>query len=122
MCIRDSGKGAECFLNGLALTCDHQHLDNHIITNHNAPNCTSSQNFKSVLNDSSSGVFNGRTIVSQGAEKTDSNQSNKNILLSSRNIKKAKVVLASELNTYDVVSANKMMILESSVNEIEQNL
>jgi len=34
------------------------------------------------LNDSSSGVFNGRTIVSQGAEKTDSNQSNKNILLS----------------------------------------
>ena len=77
-----NGKGAECFLNGLALTCDHQHLDNHIITNHNAPNCTSSQNFKSVLNDSSSGVFNGRTIVSQGAEKTDSNQSNKNILLS----------------------------------------
>tara|TARA_Y100000814_G_scaffold9112_1_gene7555 strand:+ start:2541 stop:3806 length:1266 start_codon:yes stop_codon:yes gene_type:complete len=77
-----NGKGAECFLNGLALTCDHQHLDNHIITNHNAPNCTSSQNFKSLLNDSSSGVFNGRTIVSKGAEKTDSNQSNKNILLS----------------------------------------
>ena len=76
------GNGAECFLFGLALTCDHQHLDNHIITNHNAPNCTSSQNFKSVLNDSSSGVFNGRTIVSKGAEKTDSNQSNKNILLS----------------------------------------
>ena len=48
--------------------------------------------------------------------------SNKNIFLSSRNIKKAKVILASELNTYDVVSANKMMILESSVNEIEKNL
>jgi len=49
-------------------------------------------------------------------------KSNKNIFLSSRNIKKAKVILASELNTYDVVSANKMMILESSVNEIEKNL
>ena len=48
--------------------------------------------------------------------------SNKNIFLSSRNIKKAKVILASELNTYDVVSANKMMILESSINEIEKNL
>jgi len=76
------GKGAECFLNGLALTCNHQHLDNHIITNHNAPNCTSTQNFKSVLRDCSSGVFNGRTIVSKGAEKTDSSQSNKNLLLS----------------------------------------
>jgi large subunit ribosomal protein L4 len=42
--------------------------------------------------------------------------------LSSRNIKKAKVVLASQLNTYDVISANKMMILESSFNEIEKNI
>ena len=49
-------------------------------------------------------------------------KSNKNIFLSSRNIKKAKVILASELNTYDVVSTNKMMILESSVKEIEKNL
>ncbi len=49
-------------------------------------------------------------------------KSNKNILLSSRNIKKAKVVLASQLNTYDVISANKMMILESSFNEIEKNI
>ena len=49
-------------------------------------------------------------------------KANKNILLSSRNIKKAKVVLASQLNTYDVISANKMMILESSFNEIEKNI
>ncbi len=48
-------------------------------------------------------------------------ESNKNILLSSRNLKKAKVVLASELNTYDVMSANKLMIVESSINEIEKN-
>jgi large subunit ribosomal protein L4 len=48
-------------------------------------------------------------------------ESNKNILLSSRNISKARVVLASELNTYDVMNANKLMIMESSINEIEKN-
>ena len=48
-------------------------------------------------------------------------QSNKNIFLSSRNLKKAKVVLASELNTYDVMNANKLMMMESTINEIEKN-
>lgn len=45
--------------------------------------------------------------------------SNRNILLSSRNLKKSRVVLASELNTFDVMNANKLMITESSVSEIE---
>ena len=48
-------------------------------------------------------------------------ESNKNIFLSSRNIKKARVVLASELNTYDVMNANKLMLMESSINEIVKN-
>jgi len=48
-------------------------------------------------------------------------ESNKNIFLSSRNLGKAKVVLASDLNTYDVMNANKLMVMESSINEIEKN-
>ena len=48
-------------------------------------------------------------------------ESNKNILLSSRNLRKAKVVLAAELNTYDVMNANKLMVMESSIKEIEKN-
>ena len=48
-------------------------------------------------------------------------ESNKNIFLSSRNLKKTSVVLASELNTYEVMNANKLMIMESSINEIEKN-
>ena len=48
-------------------------------------------------------------------------ESNKNIFLSSRNLGKAKVVLASELNTYDVMNANKLMVMESSINVIEKN-
>jgi len=47
-------------------------------------------------------------------------ESNKNIFLSSRNLKRARVVLASELNTYDVMNANKLMIMQSSINEIEK--
>jgi len=46
--------------------------------------------------------------------------SNRNILLSSRNLKNSRVVLASELNTYDVMNANKLMFTESSVSEIEK--
>ena len=75
-------EGANCTLRGLSLSNDEQHLDAHIITDHYAPFCTSSQNFKSILKDRSSGVFNGRSIVQNRAEKTDSNQSNKNLLLS----------------------------------------
>ena len=48
-------------------------------------------------------------------------ESNKNIFLSSRNLKRARVVLASELNTYDVMNANKLMLMESSINEIVKN-
>ena len=47
--------------------------------------------------------------------------SNKNILLSSRNLKKTKVVNVSSLNTYDIMNANKLMFFESSIKEIEKN-
>ncbi len=47
-------------------------------------------------------------------------ESNKNIFLSSRNLKRTKVLLASELNTYDVMNANKLMIMKSSINIIEK--
>ena len=45
---------------------------------------------------------------------------NNNILLSSRNLRKAKVVLASELNTYDIMNASKMLFLESSIKVVEE--
>ena len=47
--------------------------------------------------------------------------SDKNILLSSRNLKKSKVVIASSLTTYDLMNANKLMFVESSIKEIEKN-
>tara|TARA_B100001093_G_C26767899_1_gene988738 strand:+ start:137 stop:1393 length:1257 start_codon:yes stop_codon:yes gene_type:complete len=77
-----NGQGAECHLSGLSLIKNSQHLDSHILINHKSSNCISSQNFKTVLKDYSSGVFNGKVVVNKDAQKTDSNQSNKNILLS----------------------------------------
>jgi len=41
--------------------------------------------------------------------------------LSSRNLKKSKVVSVSSLTTYDLMNANKLMFVESSIKEIEKN-
>lgn len=49
-------------------------------------------------------------------------ESNKNIYLSSRNLTNAKVVTASDLNTYDILNANNLLLVESSVKEIESLL
>ena len=78
------GTNSTCFLSGLTLLDDDQHSATYITTDHIMPNCTSSQNFKSVLNNKSSGVFNGRTIVREDSQKTNSKQSNKNLLLSDK--------------------------------------
>ncbi|MCB1713040.1 MAG: 50S ribosomal protein L4 [Candidatus Riesia sp.] len=45
--------------------------------------------------------------------------SNKNVYLSSRNLKGAKVVTASQINTYDLMNANAVILAESSVKTIE---
>lgn len=47
--------------------------------------------------------------------------SNKNIFLSSRNLKKSKVVNASSLTTYDLLNADKLMFCESSIKQMEKN-
>lgn len=49
-------------------------------------------------------------------------ESNKNVYLSSRNLNKAKVVSTSELNTYDILNANNILFVESSIKEIENLL
>ena len=49
-------------------------------------------------------------------------ESNNNVYLSSRNLKGAKVVNASDLNTYDIVNAESLILLESSVKVLESLL
>ena len=64
------------------LVKNEQHLDNNILINHNAEHCTSFQHVRNILDNKSTAVFNGKVIVAEGAQHTDSNQSNKNLLLS----------------------------------------
>ena len=74
--------GGETRINTLNLTKNNEHVDNNILINHNSEHCTSFQNVRNILQNKSTCVFNGKVIVADGAQKTDSNQSNKNLLLS----------------------------------------
>jgi len=48
-------------------------------------------------------------------------ESNKNVYLSSRNLKNSKVVSASNINTYDILNAKNLIFVESSIKELEKN-
>ena len=74
--------GGETTINTLNLTKNNEHVDNNILINHNSEHCISFQNVRNILQNKSTCVFNGKVIVADGAQKTDSNQSNKNLLLS----------------------------------------
>lgn len=49
-------------------------------------------------------------------------ESNKNVYLSSRNLKASKVITSSELSTYDILNTNSLVLLEGSLELIEENL
>lgn len=76
------GEGAEATLDGLSLLGDRQHVDHHTTLEHAKPHCNSWEYFNGIFDDRSRGVFNGRIIVRPGAQKTDSKQTNNNLLLS----------------------------------------
>ena len=77
-----AGEGLECVLNGLYLTKDEQLADHHMIVEHAQPNCASHEYFNGILDDKSKGVFHGRILVREIAQKTAAKQTNKNLLLS----------------------------------------
>lgn len=79
---RFSAEGAECVLNGLSLSRGTQIVDNHTVIDHAVPHCSSHELYKSILDGSSKGVFNGKVFVRQDAQKTDAKQTNKTLLLS----------------------------------------
>jgi Fe-S cluster assembly protein SufD len=77
-----AGEGLECVLNGLYLTRGEQLADHHMIVEHAQPHCASHEYFNGILDDKSKGVFHGRILVREIAQKTDAKQTNKNLLLS----------------------------------------
>jgi len=77
-----NGTGGDCELNGLYVTKGRQHVDNHTTIDHAQPSCSSRELYKGILDDASSGVFNGKIVVRKDAQKTNARQTNKNLLLS----------------------------------------
>jgi Fe-S cluster assembly protein SufD len=75
-------EGAEATINGLYIAGGSQHVDNHTVIDHAKPHGTSHELYKGILDGKASAVFNGRILVRKDAQKTDSKQTNKNLVLS----------------------------------------
>jgi Fe-S cluster assembly protein SufD len=74
--------GADAQLQGLFLANFDQHMDTHTLIDHAQPHGTSREIYKGILNGNARGVFYGRVLVRKDAQKTDAQQTNKNLLLS----------------------------------------
>ncbi|HEY1024687.1 MAG TPA: Fe-S cluster assembly protein SufD [Sphingobacteriaceae bacterium] len=79
---RLADSGTETNLLGTYITTDRQHVDNHTLADHQAPNCHSSELYKGIMMDRSHAVFNGKVYVHPEAQKTNAFQQNNNVLLS----------------------------------------
>ena len=77
-----AGRGAEATFNGVNLLNGSQHGDTTILIEHQAPNCQSNQFYRSLLDDKSRCVFQGKVHVHQEAQKTDGYQLSNALLLS----------------------------------------
>lgn len=77
-----AGTDARTDFNGLYFASGRQHVDHHTRIDHGYARCTSREYYRGVLDGAAHGVFNGRVIVHQDAQGTDTHQSNHNLLLS----------------------------------------
>lgn len=94
--IELAGKGAMATFNGLYVVRDGQHVDNHTRVDHRIGPATSRQEYRGILSGRSRAVWNGKAIVYKGADGTDAEQANHNLLLS----EKAEVDAKPELEIY----------------------
>lgn len=78
------GERIDSTLKGITIIGDKQHVDHYTLVQHATPNCESHQNYKTILDGQSNGVFNGKIFVEKEAQKTDAFQQNNNILLSDK--------------------------------------
>jgi Fe-S cluster assembly protein SufD len=90
------GPHAQARVNGAYACCGYQHMDTTICITHTATDCRSEQTYKGVMDDHGRGVFQGRTIVTRGAQKTDGHQLHKALLLAPT----AEVNVKPELTIY----------------------
>jgi len=77
-----AGKNSVADICGAFLADDTQHMDNHILVDHKIGPARSLQDFRGIVGGRSRCVFNGKALVREGADGTDAEQSNHNLLLS----------------------------------------
>ncbi|MBO7231397.1 MAG: Fe-S cluster assembly protein SufD [Bacteroidaceae bacterium] len=77
------GEGAETNINGLAIGDKHQHIDNRTLVDHRKGHCTSNELYKYILDEDSTGVFAGKMLIRTDAQQTVSQQTNRNLCLTS---------------------------------------
>jgi Fe-S cluster assembly protein SufD len=82
--VRQTAEAAECMLDGLALIGGNQLADTHSRIDHLKPHGTSRQLHKCIVDGAAHAVFNGKVMVRPGAQKTDSAQSSRNLLLTKK--------------------------------------
>jgi Fe-S cluster assembly protein SufD len=82
--VRLAGEGAECSLDGLYVGTGKDVVDNHTTIEHAVARGTSRELYKGVLAGEARAIFNGKVIVRPNAQKSDAQQTNKNLLLSAR--------------------------------------
>lgn len=79
---RFAGEGIDAFIGGASLLKNKQHVDNTLLITHAAAHCDSRELFKTVLDDQSHGVFQGKIIVDPHAQKTNAKMMTRSLLLS----------------------------------------
>ena len=114
--VRLAGEGAHCTVNGLNLLSGRQLGDTHSLIDHAMPHCTSAQLHKCIVDDNAHAVFNGKVRVRHDAQKTDSKQSSRNLLLS----EKARVDTKPELqiDADDVKCAHGATVGQLDMDEV----
>jgi Fe-S cluster assembly protein SufD len=80
--IRFNGEETIAGIHGASLIKGRQHVDTTLVAEHIAPGCQSREVFKSVLDDESRAVFQGKIIVQSQAQKTDAKMATHALLLS----------------------------------------
>ena len=112
--IHLDGEEANVALSCIYMGRGHQHHDMTTRMLHHVPHCTSSQLIRGVLDDTARGVFQGKVLVAEGAQKTDGQQMSRALLLS----RKAEADAKPELEIYadDVVCSHG-----ATVGELDEN-
>lgn len=91
-----NGENAEATLCGMSILDKKQQVDTYSHITHAVPHCTSTELFKNVLNEESTGVFCGRILVEEGAQKTAAYQTNRNLVAT----KEARMYSKPQLEIY----------------------